>query len=348
VRALGDIGDPEAIDAIMERITALKTEDEKGEEPEVRRAGVRALRQIARRNIEITGQSLDIQVGSAEEGEGVSITKVLSNKTTLQEGEVITHIIDNKKITSREDYENLLKEALGSSENIIFGLPKIVTVTVSNMEELGIREESVKPAPGGEGIVIGKLTIDSRAGKRGIEKGEIISHINNEKVSSVADYKRIVAGAISNNEEIRFNIADDEKYRLLTVPVPEDGRDLGMDVSELPVGVEVTAVRPRSPAVEAGVRKGQIISYIVSERKIDGVSEYKQLLAEGLEDGKVIISVINKKAIQKLIDVLRNKGLIVRFDAAQALGEVENKAAVDSLIQMLQEEGQPIELTYSR
>lgn len=348
VRALGDIGDPEAIDAIMKRITALKTEDEKGEEPEVRRAGVRALRQIARRNIEITGQSLDIEVGSAEEGEGVSITKVLSNKTTLQEGEVITHIIDNKKITSREDYENLLKEALGSSENIIFGLPKIVTVTVSNMEELGIREESVKPAPGGEGIVIEKLTIDSRAGKRGIEKGEIISHINNEKVSSVADYKRIVAGAISNNEEIRFNIADDEKYKLLTVPVPEDGRDLGMEVAELPVGVEVIAVQPRSPAVEAGVRKGQIISYIVSEKKIDGISEYKQLLAEGLEDGKVTISVINKKAIQKLIDVLRNKGLIVRFDAAQALGEVKNKAAVDSLIQMLQEEGQPIELTYSR
>ncbi len=425
VRALGDIGNPEAIDAIMKRITALKTEDEKGEEPEVRRAGVRALRQIARRDIEITGQSLDIQVDLAEEGEGVSITKVLSNKTTLQEGEVITHIIDNKKITSREDYENLLKAALRNSENIIFGLPKIVTVTVSNIEELGIREESVKPAPGGEGIVIEKLTIDSRAGKRGIEKGETISHINNQKVNSVEDYKRIVDEAISegllfsidlmfqsdldsNNiseelrqefqkneislsqnttlsieeqqyrwlikdedenetytvskkedsldiyskdKKVKFKVANDDKYRLLSVPVPEDNRDLGMEVLELPAGAEgviVTEVRPRSPAVEAGVRKGQIISYIVSERKIDGVSEYKQLLAEGLEDGKVIISVINKKAIQKLIDVLRNKGLIVRFDAAQALGEVENKAAVDSLIQMLQEEGQPIELTYSR
>jgi HEAT repeat protein len=63
-----------------------------------------------------------------------------------------------------------------------------------------------------------------------------------------------------------------------------------------------------------------------------------------LEDGKATISVINEKAIDKLIDVLRNKGLIVRFDAAQALGEVKDKAAVDSLIKMLQEEANPIQI----
>ena len=348
VRALGDIGDPRAIDAIMERITALKTEDEKGEEPEVRRAGVRSLRQIARRDLNITGQSLDVQVGAAEAGEGVSITSVSGSKTTLQKGEVITHIIDRKKIASQEDYESLLKYAMENSENIIFGMPKIVTATVTKIEELGIEEEGVKSAPGGKGIIIEKLTIDSRAGKRGIEKGETISHINEEKVSSVDDYKRIVAAAISKDGKIRFVVADDDKYKQLIVPVPEERSDLGMSVAAMPLGVEVSMVSPQSPAVEAGVRKGQIISYIVSERKVNSVSEYTQLMADGLADGKVTISVINKTAIQKLIDVLRNKGLIVRFDAAQALGEVEDKAAVDSLIEMLQEEANPIELTYSR
>jgi len=106
----------------------------------------------------------------------------------------------------------------------------------------------------------------------------------------------------------------------------------------------VTAVRPRSPAVEAGVRKGQVISYIISKSKIQSVDEYKQLLKEGLADGKVTISVTNKTAIHKLIEVLRNKGLIVRFDAAQVLGEVKDKAAVDSLIEMLREQANPIEI----
>ena len=102
VRALGKIGDPRAIDALMERITALKTEDEKGEEPEVRRAAVVALRQIAKRNIEIAGKSLDIQVGPTDDGVMIvgDVPKQLSDRVTLQKGEVITHVIENRKITS--------------------------------------------------------------------------------------------------------------------------------------------------------------------------------------------------------------------------------------------------------
>lgn len=349
VRALGSIGDPIAIDPLMERITTLKTEGEKGEEPEVRRAAVVALRQIARRNIEITGESLDIQVGPAEEG--VAVVGGTTSKTTFQKGEIISHIIDSKKITSLESYNTLLAEALENSEEVIFGLPKIVKVTVSKIDELGIKEEGIKPGPDGKGMVVGKLTIDSRAGKRGVERGETISYINNQPVNSVQDYKRIVDEAISKGKELRFTVANWDKYKLLSIPVPEDGRDLGMQVEELPTGAEgivVTAVRPRSPAVEAGIRKGQIISYIVSEKKIHSVDEYNQFLQEGLEDGKVTISVINKIAIRKLIEVLRNKGLIVRFDAAQALGEIKDKAAVDSLIEMLEEQANPIELTYSR
>jgi HEAT repeat protein len=343
VRALGSIGDPMAIDSLMERITALKAEGEKGEEPEVRRAAVVALRQIAKRNINITGKSLDVQVESVEEG--VRIAGGVTDETTLQEGEIISRIIDNKKIASLEAYNNLLAEALENSEEVTFGLPKIVKVSVSKIDELGI--EAVKPGPDGKGIVVDKLTIDSKARKMGIEKGEIISHINHQQVDSVQDYETIVAETISKGEELGFKVANDDKYRLLSIPVPEDSRDLGMKVAELPGGAEgvvVTEVGSRSPAVEAGIRKGQIISYIVSEKRIHSVNEYEQLLKEGLEDGKATISVINEKAIDKLIDVLRNKGLIVRFDAAQALGEVKDKAAVDSLIKMLQEEANPIQI----
>jgi HEAT repeat protein len=345
VRALGSIGDPIAIDDLMKRITVLKTEDEKGEEPEVRRAAVVALRQIARRDVEITQESRNIQVEPSDEG--VKITGGLSDKTTLQNGEIITHVIDNKKIASLEDYNKLVAEAMENSVEVIFGLPKIVKVTVSNIEELGIKEDDLKPAPDGAGITVGKLTIDSRAGKRGIEKGETISYINYQQVNSVEDYKRIVSEAISEGKELRFRIGDWNKYRLLQIQVPEDSTELGMEVESLPfgtAGVMVTSVQPRSPAIEAGVRKGQIISYIVSQNKVDSLDEYKQLLNAGLQDGKVTISVINKTAINKLIDVLKNKGLIVRFDAAQALGEVRHEEAVESLIEIFEEETKPIEI----
>jgi S1-C subfamily serine protease len=341
----------------MERITALKTEGERGEEPEVRRAAVVALRQIARRNIEISGPSLDVQVEPlAPPEEGVRVAGGVSDRTTLQKGEVISHIIDNKKIASLQDYNILLTEAMESNEEVTFGLPKIVKVRVSKMDELGIEEKEIKSEPSGKGVVVGKMTIDSKARKMGIEKGETISHINNQKVSSLEDYRRIIAEAISKSEEaeaisegaeLTFRVADEDKYRLMSISVPEDSRDLGMVVQELPAGaggVLVTAVRPWSPAVEAGVRKGQTISYIVSKREIHNMNEYQRYLREGLEDSKVTISVINKTAIHKLIQVLRNKGLIVRFDAAQALGEVKHEAAVDSLIEILEEQANPIEI----
>jgi len=346
VRALGNIGDSKAIEPLMERITALKTEGEKGEEPEVRRAAVVSLSQIAKRNIEITEGLSGVQV--EETAGGVKIAGGTTDKTTLQTGEIISHVIDNKEITSLEDYTKLLAEVMDNSEEVIFGLPKIVKVSVSGIDELGIIEKDIKSAPDGMGIVIGKLTIDSRAGKRGIEKGEVVSHINDQRVKSIQDYSRIVSEAISMSKELRFKVADQDKYRLLSISVPEDSSDLGMKVAELPgeaVGVVVTEVRPRSPAVEAGIRKGQIISYIVTKKEITSLDEYRQFLTEGLADNRVTISVVNKTAIGKLIEVLRNKGLIVRFDAAQALGEVKDEAAVDSLIEMLEEEANPIEIT---
>ncbi|MBD3182645.1 hypothetical protein GF312_10155 [Candidatus Poribacteria bacterium] len=345
VRILGNIGDSRAIDHLMERITALKTEDEEGEEQEVRRAAVVSLRKIAKRNIDINGDSFGVQVEPVSEG--VRISSGVTENTTLQKDEIITHVIDNKYITSLDVYRYLYSDALQNSEEITFGLPKIVSVTVDSLEELGIKEEELKVSNDGKGIVIGKMTVDSRARKRGIEKGETVSHINNHPVSSLEEYKRLVREKVSQAQEIRFRIANDDKYRLISVSIPEDSDDLGMRIKELDtgaVGIVVTEVEPRSPAVEAGIRKGQIITYIINRRKINSVEEYNQFIKEGLADGETTISVTNKEAVNKLIDVLRNKGLLVRFDAAQALGEIKDKAAVDSLIEMLEEEANPIEI----
>jgi len=342
VRALGNIGHHKAIDPLMERITALKTEDEKGEEPEVRRAAVVALRQIAKRNIEITDKSFNVQV--EPDPEGVKVTGGTDDKLTIQKDEIISHIIDNKEIKNLDEFNVLVGITLQDSKEINFRLPKIVKVTVSNIEELGI--SNIKS--GDNGIIVGNLTVDSRAAKRGVEKGEMISYINDQPVKSQEDFDRIVSEVISKGEAINFRIGDEDKYSLITVPISEDTKTLGMTVENLPYGAEgviVTAIQPRSPAIEAGVRKGQIISSMISKKEIRNIDEYNKLLQEGLADGKVIISVINKTANGKLIEVLRDKGLIVRFDAAQALGEIEDKKAVDSLINMLQEQTNPIEIS---
>jgi len=346
VRALGNIGDARAIEPLMERITALKTEGEKGEEPEVRRAAVVALRQIARRNIDIAETSLDIQVEAVAEGVRISgnVPDALANRTVLQKGEIISHVIDNRRITSLEHYNDLLAKALKDSEKVTFRLPKIVEISALKIDELGM--EDMKPLSG-KGVVVGKLAIESKARKMGIEKGETISCVNHQRVNSVEDYRRLVNEAIAKGENISLTVANADKYKLLSIRASRDSRDLGMTVEELPGtagGVIVTAVRPRSPAIEAGVRKGQIFSHIIYEGKINSVDSYNQLLKEGLADGEVTISVINKTAISKLIAVLQNKGLIVRFDAAESLGEVKDAAAVNSLIEMLGEQANPIEI----
>jgi HEAT repeat protein len=409
VRTLGDIGDPKAIIALMERITALKTEDQKGEEAEVRRAAVVALRQIAKREIDVHGENgnsslLDIQLTPTEDGVRVAqdITGDLATKMTLQKDEIISSVIINKKVSSLEEFKQLVDESI-SNKNVIFGIPKIVKITVSNINDLGITWTESK-----DGLLVKNLTIESKAGKLGIEKGEIISYINDQPVNFIKDYERIVSEAILEGKELTFIVTNEDKYKTILVPVPEiatitkvseltdkikeaksnskikeetkikeakstskelklatkdmkekiplvqtpllptmDFPILGITVQALPTGAEgviITALRPQSSAVEAGLRLGQIISYVVSERKVQNADQFKQFVKEGLNNSNVTITAINKTAISKLIEVLQNKGLIVRFDAAIALGELKDKAAVDSLMEMLQEETNPIEI----
>ena len=412
VRTLGDIGDPKAISALMERITVLKTKDQKGEEAEVRRAAVVALRQIAKREIDVHGENgnsslLDIQLTPTEDGVKVAqdITGDLAKKMTLQKDEIISSVIINKKVSSLEEFKQLVDESI-SNKNVIFGIPKIVKITVSNIDDLGITWTESK-----DGLLVKNLTIESKAGKLGIEKGEIISYINDQPVNSIKDYERIVSESISKSAELKFIIANEDKYKTISVPVPEiatitqvseltdkikeadskpkikektkikeakskskesklaakdvkekvplvqtvqmpqlptmDFPILGITVQSLPNGAEgviVTALKPQSSAVEAGLRLGQIISFVVSERKVQNADQFKQFVKEGLNNSNVTITAINKTAIDKLIEVLQNKGLIVRFDAAIALGELKDKAAVDSLMEMLQEETNPIEI----
>ena len=400
VRALGDIGDPKAISALMERITALKTEDQKGEEAEVKRAAVVALRQIAKRKIDVVGENgnsslMDIQFAPTDDGIKITqdITGDLATKMTLQKDEIISSVIHNKKVLSLEEFKQLVDESI-VNKNVIFGIPKIVKVRASNIDDLGITWSENK-----NGLLIKNLTIESKAGKLGLEKGELISYINDQPISTLKDYERIVSEAISKGEEIRFIVTSEDKYKTISVPVPEiaiitqvselpdkiketktksesksklsklvakdvkekaqpvqipqagtmDFPILGITVQALPTGVDgviVTALRPQSPAVEAGLRLGQMISYVVSEKKVQNSEQFRQFVREGLNDGKVTITAINKTAISKLIDVLQNKGLLVRFDAAIALGELKDKAAVDSLMEMLQEETNPIEIKF--
>ncbi|MGB9597302.1 MAG: HEAT repeat domain-containing protein, partial [Candidatus Poribacteria bacterium] len=386
VRALGDIGDPTAIKVLMDRITALKTEDQKGEEAEVRRAAVIALKQISKRNIEINsnnGQSaiLDIQAVPTENGIKITqdISGELSKKLTIQKDEIIYSVIDNKKVKSLDEFNQLVNEAI-NSKIVTFGIPKIVKVRATKPDDIGIVWDNSK----NDGLVVKNLTIDSKAGKLGIEKGEVISYINDQPVKTIQDYERIVNESIAKGEEIKFTVANDDKFKTVSVAVPEfyvpqlqEDMDkdkmtakksekenkqkveqkptgdtmqipiLGITVQSLPYnaeGVVIIDLRPQSPAVEAGLRLGQVISFVVSEKKVENVEQFKQLVKDGLEDNNVKITVINKNAINKLIEILQNKGLIVRFDAAIALGELRNKAAVDSLIEMLQEETNPIEI----
>jgi len=385
VRALGDIGDSTAIKALMDRITALKTEDQKGEEAEVRRAAVVALKQISKRNIEIkanNGQSpiLDIQAIPSEDGIKITqdISGELSKKLTIKKDEIIHSVIDNKKIRSLDEFNQLVNEAIGN-KIVTFGIPKIVKVSATKLDDIGIIWDNNK----NDGLVVKNLTIESKAGKLGIEKGELISYINDQPVKTVQDYERIVNEAIAKGEEIKFTVANDDKFKTVSVSVPEfympqtqenidkekaiakKGEEikqkmeqkpigntmqipiLGITVQALPYGAEgviITELKPQSPAVEAGLRLGQVISFVVSEKKVENVEQFRQLVKDGLEDNNVKVTVINKDAISKLIEVLQNKGLIVRFDAAIALGELKDKAAVDSLLEMLQEETNPIEI----
>ncbi len=156
-----------------------------------------------------------------------------------------------------------------------------------------------------EGVVIGKVEAGSPAAEGGLQAGDVLVAIGDEKVPNTKTLRRRVA-ASSVGSPLPILVVREGKEKTLTVTVgeqpgdtlvagepeetedgelglsvqavtPELAEQLGLDAGE--EGVVVTRVAPGSPASEKGLTEGAVI-LSVNRRPVDSPAAFRKALAQ--------------------------------------------------------------------
>ena len=166
--------------------------------------------------------------------------------------------------------------------------------------------------PDGKGILVNEVFADDPADQAGIQSGDIITRIGNERLESPNQLSRVVAG-FSPGDEVLVHIIRDgtllqlpvllgvkkDKPIVASLPPTAAEVDLGIDVSpiteelakkfslEQTTGILVIQVVQGSVAYAEGLRKGDIIRE-VNRVEVPTMREFREIL-EAIHPGETIL-----------------------------------------------------------
>ena len=166
-----------------------------------------------------------------------------------------------------------------------------------------------------EGVIISSVEADTPAEKAGIELGDVITHFDGASITSVTQFRRVVAG-VTPGEKVEVRIVRDGKAKVLTAVLEErsdtfvaeepeeedETRWFGLDVVEFddPMlddidivadeGVFVIDVESGSPAEDAGIAPGDVILR-VGDRPVEDLDDYRDIM-RALESREKAIAVM--------------------------------------------------------
>ena len=170
---------------------------------------------------------------------------------------------------------------------------------------LGLREIA--------GVIVARVEDDSPASRAGIQVGDVILEINNQRVDNVGRFRVITASA-PVNQRVPIKINRDGNERILNATLIDSGSDvapaetpdspvsfnLGMRLDTLDSeiarrnnitaesGLIVTHVTPDSPASRAGIRPGDVIIEI-NRSRIQSLRDYERAIERAERDRLTVI-----------------------------------------------------------
>jgi serine protease Do len=172
--------------------------------------------------------------------------------------------------------------------------------------------------PEAEGALVSNVQDGSPAGKAGLKAGDVIVEFDGKKIGRTTDLSRLVA-ATPVDKEVRMTVMRDGKSVPLTARIArledrseaavasekaepgargkfgvtvepvtaEVARELGLQKAE---GVVVRQVRPGSPAADAGIRPGDVITE-VNRQAVKTVDDLRQALEKQQPGAPALILV---------------------------------------------------------
>ena len=181
----------------------------------------------------------------------------------------------------------------------------IQRVTPELAETLGLKSP--------RGALVAEIGKDGPAERAGIRAGDVIVEFNGKEVKDSTDLPLQVAG-VAPGKTVQIKILRDSKEMSLPITVgemkeneivasaeqgdfglavqtltPDVADSLGLDRTD---GVVVTSVKPDSPADEAGLQKGDVITQ-VNRRPVRNTAEYSREL-EKTAKGKSLLLLVRR------------------------------------------------------
>lgn len=208
-----------------------------------------------------SGYRLGVVLSDANgDAKGVAIEKIVpdspAEKAGLQKGDVLVRI-GGEKIQNSRDVREMLRN-LGDSKDLEVeilrdGKPLTVTVTPEKRDfmtfamgggrHLGVSLQDLNPdlaayfqADPNEGVLVTRIEPDSPAEKAGVRSGDIITHIDGNKINSAEDVSRMISEGESETVEISI-LRHGTQQKLIAKPAKReffDHRSMMPEMRELP------------------------------------------------------------------------------------------------------------------
>jgi serine protease Do len=189
---------------------------------------------------------------------------------------------------------------------------------------LGVTVQDLDPALAGAlgltetgGVLISAVTPGSSAAAAGLKRGQVIRKFNDEAISSAARFRQKVA-AFGAGSSIELEVSDNGRNRkikltLEEIPAPPPGSKVDLPVDDGPLGgitlapvteftreqfylpaqllggAVITAVKPSSPADQAGLRAGDVLLELNKKELADPADFLKRYRALSRQDQLLLI-----------------------------------------------------------
>jgi HEAT repeat protein len=268
----------------------------------------------------------------------------------LETGELISYIVDERRVEDEREYRNALREALDEDDEAILRFIKNIPITM--LKDIGIQ---IKPDPEERGVIIDSFDVKSKAEQVGLKPQTVIYEINGEAVKSIQQYNNIMSKILSGSGEAAFNIS----RNIVASKLSEVGIE---DVEKRGDGVAVTKMDEEetqgTPASMEGIAVGDVITHVIDEMEITDIKSYKKAVKKATEADRVVLKrgelggiklvVIDalgqigaSQAVNTLVKALGSEDRWIRRAAAGALENINDESIVEPLMWHLLEENEP-------